>query len=153
MIILELENIVKGWNKLNILDVKKEEVEKVLKKLDTVDTFELFLKMGNEYMKKYRTSPVDINTREGQTEFRRIAWYTTEELCEMVNLLKIREWSKTEYPVDKLHFMEELADFFNFVIQIILILDLDKKKLKDLLVRKFVVNDFRLNSNYWNEAK
>ena len=133
---------------INILDIKKEEVEKVLEKFHTEDTFELFLKIGKEYMKKYRTSPVDIDTREGQTEFRRIAWYTIEELCEMVNLLKIREWSKTEYPTDRLHCMEEFVDFFNFVIQMILILDLNKEKMKDLIVRKYVVNNFRLDSNY-----
>jgi dimeric dUTPase (all-alpha-NTP-PPase superfamily) len=133
---------------MNIKDLEKKEVEKVLKDIDAKDTFDLLLKIGKEYMKKYQSKPIDINTKEGQTEFRRIAWYINEELVEMVNLLKIREWSKTEYPIDELHFAEEYADFMNFVIQIPLLLGWSEEKIKDIIVRKYLINKFRMESLY-----
>jgi dimeric dUTPase (all-alpha-NTP-PPase superfamily) len=133
---------------MNIIDIKKEEIDKALLEINAKDTFDLFFKIGKEYMKQYRSKCLDINTKAGQTEFRRIAWYITEELCEMVNLLKIREWSKSEYPVDELHFVEEYADFMNFVIQIPLLLGWDENKIQDIIIRKYLINKFRNDSNY-----
>lgn len=133
---------------MNIIDIKKEEIEEALKRIDAKDTLDLLMKIGKEYMNEYNSHKIDINTKEGQTEFRRIAWYINEELVEMVNLLKIREWSKTEYPVDDLHFLEEYADFMNFVIQIPLILGLSEEKIQDVIIRKYLINKFRRDSNY-----
>ena len=67
---------------------------------------------------------------------------------EMQNCCKIREWSASEYPVDEQHFAEEFADFFNFVMQIPLLLGYDEDKIKDIVVRKRIVNRFRQESAY-----
>lgn len=133
---------------MNITDVTERDIREVQNKFNHSDTFSFFMNIGKEYMKKYRTEPIDINTREGQKEFRRISCYMVEELMEMQNCLKIREWSKYEYPVDEQHFMEELVDSFNFMIQIILLLDLDTHKFRELVSKKYVINSFREKSQY-----
>ena len=133
---------------MNILDIEKQEIDIVLKKFDAKDTFDLLMKIGKEYMKEYHTHPIDINTREGQKEFRRIAWYIVEELSECCNLMKIREWSKTEMPVDELHLGEEVADLFNFISQIPLLLGWSEEKMKDIIIRKYLINKFRKESQY-----
>jgi len=133
---------------MNVTDIKEKEVDDILKKINAKDTFDLLIKIGKEYMKEYQTSPIDINTAEGQKEFRRIMWYIVEEGAEMCNLLKIREWSKTELPVNEFHFAEEYADFMNFVIQIPLLLGWDEKKIQDIVIRKYLINKFRKETNY-----
>lgn len=133
---------------MNIIDIEKHEVEKALNEIDAKDTFDLLMKIGEEYMRKYQSEPIDINTKEGQKEFRRITCYLIEELMEMQNCLKIREWSKSEYPVDEQHFLEEFADFMNFVMQIPLLLGYDEKKIQDIIVRKYLINKFRQESLY-----
>lgn len=133
---------------MNITDIEQQDVVKTLNKFDCENAFDLLLKIGQEYQKEYKTKPIDIGTKEGQTEFRRISWYIVEELCEMVNLLKIREWTDTQYIFDDIHFAEEYADFMNFVIQIPIMLDWNEKKIKDIIIRKYLVNKFRKESKY-----
>jgi len=133
---------------MNIIDVTPEEVEKEVQALQPKDTMDLLLKIGKEYMQKYQSEPIDIDTKEGQKEFRRISCYLIEELMEMQNCLKIREWSISEYPVDQQHFAEEFADFFNFVMQIPLLLGYEEEKIKDIIIRKRIVNKFRQESSY-----
>ena len=133
---------------MNIIDIKKEEVEKALKEINAENTFDLLSKISQKYQQEYKGKEIDINTREGQTEFRRISCYLIEELMEMQNLLKIREWSKTEYPVDEVHLAEEFADFFNFVFQIPLLLGYNEEKIQDIVVRKYLINLFRKESHY-----
>lgn len=133
---------------MNIIDIEKKEVEKFLNEINAKDTFDLLMKIGKEYMNKYQSKPIDINTKEGQKEFRRINCYLIEELMEMQNCCKIREWSNSEYPIDDQHFYEELADFFNFVMQIPLLLGISEEKLQDIIVRKYLINKFRQETQY-----
>lgn len=133
---------------MNILDITEEEVKKALKEIDAKDTFDLFMKIGKKYQTEYHSKPVDLNTREGQSEFRRISCYIIEELMEMQNLLKIREWSETEYPVDDLHFSEEYVDFMNFVMQIPIMLGWSEEKIQELMVKKYLINKFRKKTQY-----
>jgi hypothetical protein len=133
---------------MNILDIEKSDVKKCLTEFKSKDTFDLLLKIGKKYQSEYEINHVNIDTKEGQKELRRISWYIVEELCEMINLLKIREWSSSEYPTDQIHFAEEYADFMNFVIQIPLLLKWDEDKVKDIIIRKYLVNKFRRSSKY-----
>lgn len=133
---------------MNILDIEKKEVEEALKKIDAKDTFDLLIKIGKSYMTEYNSKLIDINSKEGQKELRRINCYIIEELMEMQNLLKNREWSESEYLVDELHFAEEYADFMNFVIQLPLILGWPEEKIQDIIIRKYLVNKFRKESKY-----
>ena len=135
--------------KINILNVPEEEVEKLLKKYDGgKDTFELFLNIGRDYMKKYKTKPVDINSKEGQEEVRRIMFALIEELMEFANTLKNKKWCNSDYPVDEQHMLEELADAWAFWIQLLLLLDFNKDNFKRLYISKLIVNEFRLRSEY-----
>lgn len=134
---------------MNILNVPKEEVDKLLKKYDCgKDTFELFLSIGKDYMNKYKTEKVNINSKDGQEEIRRILFAMIEELMEFANTLKNKKWCEAEYPVDDQHMLEELCDAWAFWIQLLLLLDFDKEKFKKLYISKLIVNDFRLRSKY-----
>jgi hypothetical protein len=72
----------------------------------------------------------------------------TEELYEFANTLKNKSWTKVEYPLNEEHCMEELCDVFAFWIQLLLLMGFDADKFRELYIKKEVVNDFRLRSNY-----
>lgn len=134
---------------MNILNVPKEEIDKMLAKYEANgDTFELFLNIGRDYMKKYQTKKVDINSKEGQEEVRRILFAMIEELMEFANTLKNKKWCEAEYPVDEQHSLEEICDAWAFWVQLLLMLNFDKEKFKRLYVSKLLVNEFRLGSKY-----
>lgn len=134
---------------MNILNVKKEKIEEYLKKYDGKgDTFQLFLDIGKDYMKKYKTEKVDINSKEGQEEIRRILFALIEELMEFANTLKNKKWCDAEYPTDMQHMLEEISDAFAFWIQLLLMLDFDKEKFKRIYISKLLVNEWRLKTKY-----
>jgi NTP pyrophosphatase (non-canonical NTP hydrolase) len=134
---------------MNILNVPKEEVEQKLKEYSsTTDNFDLFLKIGKQYMEKYGVKKVNIHTKEGQESIRKILFAMTEEMYEFANTLKNKSWTQESYPVDEEHAMEELCDITAFWIQLLLMLDFDSDKFRKLYVSKEVVNDFRRRSNY-----
>jgi len=134
---------------MNILNLPQEEVEKRLKEYEFQgDNFDLFFKIGKQYMEKYGTKKVNIHTKDGQESIRKVLFAMTEELFEFANTLKNKSWTKVDYPIDEEHAMEELCDVFAFWIQLLLLLGFDSEKFRELYVRKEIVNDFRLRSNY-----
>lgn len=137
---------------MNILNIPKEELEKLEKKYNSngsdKDAMKLFFDIGRSYMKKYKTKAVNPNTKEGQEEIRRILFALIEELMEFANTLKNKSWTKTDYPVDEQHMLEEICDAWAFWVQLLLLLDLDEEKFKKLYLSKLVVNKFRLRSKY-----
>jgi len=134
---------------MNLLNLPKEEIEKKLKEYgDVTNDFELYFKIGRQYMKKYNTKPVNLHTKEGQEQIRKIVFAMTEEIYEFCNILKNKSWTKEDYPVDEEHAMEELCDVFAFWIQLLLLLNFDEKKFRELYIRKEIVNDFRLRTKY-----
>ena len=133
---------------MNILNVPEDEIQKVYNQYKDDDSLEFFLKIGKDYMKKYGTEVVDINSLRGQEEIRRILFACFEEIGEFANTLKNKKWCVSEYPVDEQHMWEELADVFAFFVQLLLALNLDKEKFKRIYVSKLVINQFRLDSQY-----
>lgn len=133
---------------MNLLNISDTEAEAKKKQYNTDDTFDLFLKIGKDYMSKYNIVKINIHSKSGQERIRKIVFAMTEELYEMMNTLKNKEWCQTEYPVDEEHFIEELCDFWAFTIQLLLLLDLDKEKFEKLYLKKLIVNEFRLKSKY-----
>ena len=135
---------------MNILNISKEELEK--KKKEYIngddDKLDIFFKIGKDYMKKYGTKEVNIHTKEGQEEIRKILFSMTEEIFEFANTLKNKSWVNEHYPVDEEHAMEEICDFWAFNIQLLLALGFDADKFMDLYLKKMIVNEFRLRSNY-----
>jgi len=117
--------------------VPQSEVEKKYLEYDHInDSFELFFKIGKQYMLKYNTKIVNIHTKEGQESIRKIVFAMTEELYEMMNTLKNKSWTQIDYPVDEQHMTEELCDVFAFFIQLLLLLDFDAKTFRDLYIKK-----------------
>lgn len=134
---------------MNILNVPKEMVDTKLAEYNgEKDNFELFFKIGKQYMQKYGTHAVNINTKEGQEQIRKILFAMTEEIYEFANTLKNKSWTTADYPVDEQHAMEELCDVFAFMIQLLLLLEFDANKFRELYIKKEIVNDFRLRSKY-----
>jgi len=135
---------------MNILNVPKEKIDELLKKYENgdKDSLELFLNIGKDYMKKYKTKKVEINSKEGQEEIRTILFAMIEELMEFANTFKNKRWTQVDYPVDNQHMYEELCDAWAFWIQLLLSLDIDKDKLKRIYLSKLAVNEWRLDSKY-----
>ncbi len=136
---------------MNILNVPNEEVEKKRKEFFAVlpdDKLEVFFRIGRSYMEKYQTKSANLHSKEGQEQIRQIIFALTEELYEFANTLKNKKWCTEEYPVDEEHAMEELCDIWAFMIQLFLMLGFDANKLMELYLKKLVVNEFRLRSNY-----
>jgi len=136
---------------MNILNVPKEEVEKKRKEYlnnGNTDKLDIFFKIGKDYMQKYQTKKVNLHSKKGQEEIRKILFSMTEESFEFANTLKNKSWCQEEYPVDEEHAMEEICDIWAFMIQLLLMLDFDADKFMDLYLKKMVVNEFRIRSKY-----
>ena len=134
---------------MNILNIPKEEVDKKIKDYDSEkDNFELFFKIGRQYMEKYGINKVNINSKSGQEQIRKIIFAMTEETFEFCQELKNKSWTQEDYPVDEQHAMEEICDIFSFFIQLLLMLDFDANKFRELYIRKEIVNNWRQETNY-----
>jgi len=135
---------------MNILNIPKEDVEKKLKEFGNgeCDNLELFFKIGRHYMTKYGTKKVNIHSREGQEQIRKILFAMTEESFEFANTLKNKSWCIEEYPTDEEHMTEEICDMFAFMIQLLLLLDFNAETFKETYIKKLIVNEFRRESNY-----
>jgi len=93
-------------------------------------------------------SRVDLSTKEGQMTVKWTVLCAVEELFELINAMKNRPWVQSEYLVDVNRLYDELADAIAFIIVLSYQLGLDPKKLADIVVRKVVVNEFRIRSKY-----
>jgi len=89
-----------------------------------------------------------INTRETQAEIRHLAWCVIEEMCEAVNQLKTRRWTKTELKVDLEHYDDEVADTIIFFVKWLMAGGYTPERILDLVLRKSKVNVFRIKSGY-----
>jgi len=136
---------------MNILLVDSREVEKIKKKYsDKLEAiFSEVEKLAEEYNSIYDAElRVDPNTKDGQRKLKWTIMCAAEELFELANCLKNRPWMQTEYPVDVNQIFDELADTFNFMILLCIQLGLDPEKLTDIILRKILVNKFRIESKY-----
>jgi len=91
---------------------------------------------------------VNPNTREGQEVLKWTIFCCVEELFELANALKNRPWVKSEYVVDVNRLYDELADAMLFILLLAHQLGLNPDSLADVLMRKVVVNEFRIRSKY-----
>ena len=137
---------------MNILDVKEEEVEARIERLERKgikDKLCQMFEIQKELMKKYSVPiNVDLDSVEGQAVVRKYAYFMVEELFEAMNLMKNRPWTKSTYPVDKNRLDDEIADTIAFFLQLMIIMGYDPEKLRDIYLRKVIVNNFRIRSNY-----
>jgi len=130
---------------VNILDV---DISDLMTKRPS-DSWKWIYNLQAELNEKFGAfKPLDINTKEGQAQFKEILFALVEELFEAANVLKNRKWAKTEYPVDLNHLYDELADAFGFMITLFQCIGLTADQVIELYLRKYKVNLFRLQSNY-----
>jgi len=90
----------------------------------------------------------DLNTKEGQKLVKWTILCAVEELFELANALKNRPWVQSEYLVDVNRLYDEVADAVIFLVILFHQLGLDPEKLSDIVIRKVVVNEFRVRSRY-----
>lgn len=136
---------------MNILDVDPKEVEARRKKYsDKLEClFGEIRSLAEKFNEIYDSElKVNIYTKEGQKKLKWTILCAAEELFELANCLKNRPWMQTEYEVDINQIYDELADTFNFLILLCLQLGLDPDKLVDIVLRKVIVNEFRIRSKY-----
>lgn len=136
---------------MNILDVDLKEVEARRKKYsDKLEClFGEIRSLAEKFNEIYDSElKVNIYTKEGQKKLKWTILCAAEELFELANCLKNRPWMQTEYEVDINQIYDELADTFNFLILLCLQLGLDPDKLVDIVLRKVIVNEFRIRSKY-----
>lgn len=90
----------------------------------------------------------DLDYRFVQWRIKDLAYRTIEELSEATNTLKNKPWKQSEVPTDKLHFYEELADAFHFLVELLITSGMSADDLARIYHRKHAVNEFRQRSNY-----
>jgi NTP pyrophosphatase (non-canonical NTP hydrolase) len=128
---------------MNIYDVDPSKLKESLKGKDRLEVlFELVKKQNS------MVSDQPIDCRIGQKEWKDVLFCLTEELFEAANCLKIRPWVQTEYPVDYGHLYDELADSLWFFVCLLVKSGLDPEKTFDIFLRKYMVNEFRRESQY-----
>lgn len=124
------------------------------------DMLETIFKRQQELIDKYHPieeenaghslphAPVDINTHAGQARLKDFAWRVTEELGEAMNCLKNKPWKQSHMITDEIHYREELADAFHFMIELFVLSGFDATSLTAMYLDKNAVNQFRIRSNY-----
>jgi len=91
---------------------------------------------------------VDIQSREGQELIKKTVFCLVEELFELTNSLKNRLWTQTQYEVDLPRLYDELADAAIFFVILAHQLHLDPESFLEIVMRKIIVNKFRVRSGY-----
>jgi hypothetical protein len=133
---------------MNILDIEEKDKEEFLKKFKSRDKLDIIFEIANYLKNKYGVKDLELETKEGQEQIRKYIYFMLEEIFEFANLLKHRPWTKSNYDLDINRIYDEIADAFAFFLEILLLLKIDSNKLFDIYVRKMIVNEFRINSNY-----
>jgi len=104
--------------------------------------------LQKQLAKEYGVEPKSIHTKEGQNQIKHLIFCTVEEMFEMANVFKNRDWVETEMPVDINHFYDELADSLLFFIELLVMTGLSPQELFELYLRKLTVNKFRKATQY-----
>jgi len=90
----------------------------------------------------------DLDVRFVQWRIKDLAYRTVEELSEATNCLKNKPWKQTEMVTDKVHYYEELADAFHFLVELFITSGMTAEDLARVYHRKHAVNQFRQESKY-----
>lgn len=157
---------------MNIHDVDIEDLQEEYK---DADKFEAMYNLQKKLAADYGIKILNIDTKKAQLEIKDKIFCCTEELYEMVNTtgngpfsaqveekvgkcvkemfelantLKNRPWAKTEVPVDRGHFQDELADAMAFFFEILILSGMTPEELFEIYLRKMKVNQFRQRSGY-----
>lgn len=89
-----------------------------------------------------------IDHRFVQWRIKDLAYRTVEELSEATNCLKSKPWKQSEVSVDKIHYYEELADAFHFLVELFITSGMSASDLASIYHKKHAVNQFRQRTKY-----
>jgi len=129
-----------------MVNIKQVDPTPILEKFKDRDMLEAIFELIGTQNNTWQH--LNLETREGQRGWKEILFCLTEELYEAANVLKSRPWVQTEYQLDWDHLYDELADALWFFVALLQASGLDAKKTFEILVRKYLVNDFRRRSKY-----
>jgi len=90
----------------------------------------------------------DLDHPAGQAFLKDEIMRVVIELVEAADCLKNKYWKTTQMQTDLFHFIEELVDAFHFFVELMIWLDVDARKLRDMYLKKNAVNQFRQRTNY-----
>lgn len=111
----------------------------------------------SEYEKIYRARGLDpvpqalwgrLNDPRVQLELRTTAAYMMEELFEAINLLKNKPWKQTMRETDPDTFYKELADFWHFLLEFMIIAGMTPDLVQKYYFGVAESNDERRASGY-----
>lgn len=89
-----------------------------------------------------------LDHRFVQWRIKDLAYRAVEELSEATNCLKNKPWKQSEVTTDVVHFYEELADAFHFLVELFITSGMTAEDLARIYHRKHAVNQFRQESGY-----
>jgi len=130
---------------MNIIDV---DIDDILEKYKGQDKLETMYNLQKNLAVGYGVEPKSIDTKEGQNQIKHLVFCCVEEMFEMTNTLKNRPWTKTEVPVDRQHFLDELADMLAFFMELLVMTGLTVDEIFEIYLRKLKINRFRRESGY-----
>ena len=90
----------------------------------------------------------DLDIRFVQWRIKDLMQRCIEEMMEAANTLKQKPWKTSEVATDKVHYYEELADMFHFMVELLITSGMTAKDLAQVYHRKHAVNVFRQDSGY-----
>ena len=78
-----------------------------------------------------------------------ILWRMVQEINEAVIALKNgKTWRKAKYFTDVNEYLDEVADIMIYLINLCLASGIDHKKLTEIVLKKIIVNEQRIDSKY-----
>jgi len=133
---------------MNILNV---DISKELREFEGKDKLDSLFELQKTLHKMFYNTEIkkiNIQTKQGQEEFKKYLYCIAEEIFEAGNVCKSRQWVKTESEINELHVQEEICDALGFFVILCMSLNIDPKKLFVMFLKKWKVNEFRVRSNY-----
>lgn len=93
--------------------------------------------------------PLDLTSKEGQLQFKLIAFATIEELMEASFTLKNKQHRVSDDTTfDEKHFREEIIDTFSFLIELCILAGIDHNSLYEGYIEKNAVVKKRFADGY-----
>jgi hypothetical protein len=90
----------------------------------------------------------NLNSPAVQLELRTTAAYMLEELFEAINLLKNKPWKQTPRETDSDEFYKELADFWHFLLEFMIIAGMSPERIQKYYFGVAESNDQRRETGY-----
>lgn len=109
---------------------------------------ERFMRLLQE-KRKFPDFPVDLTTKEGQKFVKTISYECADELHEARQHLKNKDHRATVISeIDREAYLEELADFFHYAYEILLMSGISAEEFYEMYMKKGEINRQRIENGY-----